>query len=122
MASRTSSHENATDTFASSTTAIDPSLTPSPAHYTRPHAQIHNATLKKALKFQRKIESYQTSIGKLTGKLSALLGGGGGSDLPIPFKAGRRKKRKMSAAAKAKLSAAAKLPWKKAKPAGKSRL
>jgi hypothetical protein len=81
--------------------------------------------LKRALKVQRKIESHQKSIEKLTGTLTKVLGGGGGSDLPIPFKTrkpARKPKRKMSAAAKAKISAAAKLRWKKAKAAGKSRL
>lgn len=83
------------------------------------------AQLKRALKTQRTIESFQTKIDSLTGKLSKILGGGGGSDLPIPFKTGkpgRKPKRKMSVAAKAKLSAAAKKRWAKAKAAGRKRL
>jgi hypothetical protein len=78
--------------------------------------------LSKALKLQRKIESHQNGIEKLTAKLSGLLGGGG-NGVPASFTVKKRKgRRKMSTAAKAKIAAAAKKRWAKARAAGKKRL
>jgi hypothetical protein len=79
--------------------------------------------LSKALKLQRKIESYQKSIDKWTGTLSRLLGGGGGNGVPAPFTVKKRKgRRKMSAAAKAKIAKVAKARWAKVKALGRNRL
>jgi hypothetical protein len=78
--------------------------------------------LKKALKIQHTIEFLQSKIDSLTGKLEKVLGGGNGG-MPSPFKAGksaRKPKREMSAAAKAKISAAAKLRWKNARAEGRA--
>jgi hypothetical protein len=81
------------------------------------------AQLSEALKVQRKIESHQKSIDKLTGTLSGLLEGGGGNGVPAPFTVKKQRgRRKMSDAVKARLAKAAKLRWKKAKAAGKNRL
>jgi len=57
----------------------------------------------------------------LQSKLDQLLGPSESKSVAT-VKPGRKPKRKMSAAAKAKISAAAKLRWKKAKAAAKSRL
>ena len=78
------------------------------------------AKLKIAHAIQRTIESLDAKILRQTAKLNKLLG----HEVPTPSgaKRGRKPKRKMTAAGKAKISAAAKLRWKKAKAAGKSRL
>lgn len=70
--------------------------------------------LKKAIKLREKMEALQTKLDQLLGS---------SENTPVAKgKPGRKPKRRMSAAAKAKISAAAKLRWKKAKAAGKSRL
>ena len=85
--------------------------------------QYTTAQLSKALKLQRKIESHQTSIEKLTAKLSGLLGGGGGNGVPAPFTVKKRKgKRKMSAAGRKAIALAANRRWAAVKKAGKNRL
>jgi hypothetical protein len=78
------------------------------------------AKLKLAHAIQRTIESLDSKILKLTAKLNKILDHE--PSTPHPVKRGRKPKRKMSAAVKAKLSAAAKLRWKKVKAAGKNRL
>lgn len=78
------------------------------------------AKLKLAHAIQRTIESLDAKIQKQTAKLNKILG----HDAPAPqgAKRGRKPKRHMSAAAKAKISAAAKKRWAKVKAAGKSTL
>jgi hypothetical protein len=70
--------------------------------------------LKQAIRLREKIEALQT-------KLDHILGSSGTTPA-AKGKPGRKPRRKMSAAAKAKISAAAKKRWAKAKAAGKSRL
>jgi hypothetical protein len=109
--------------------------------------QYTTAQLKKALKVQNKIETFQAKIDALTNEIAGILVGG---EIPVPFKKGKNKmsvagrariaaaqklrwakangkpvkkgKRKMSAAAKAKIAKAAKARWAKVKAAGKNTL
>jgi len=80
--------------------------------------QYTAARLKLAHSIQRTIESLQTKIDRLTGKLTKVIEGGSGAVAPK----GKRRRRKMSAAARKKIAAAAKARWAKAKAAGRSRL
>lgn len=79
------------------------------------------AQFKQAHVLKRRIESYEAKIHKITAKLEKVLGG---VETPVynGAKRGRKPKRKMSAAAKAKIAAAAKKRWARAKAAGKNRL
>ncbi len=67
--------------------------------------------LRKIANLKDKIEALQSELGK------ALAKAGG----PVA-KPGRKRQRKMSAAGRARISAAAKARWKKVKAAGKTRL
>ena len=70
--------------------------------------------LKKAIKLREKMEVLQTKLDQLLGSSESLPAAKG--------KPGRKPKRKMSAASRAKIAAAAKKRWAKVKAAGKSRL
>jgi hypothetical protein len=70
--------------------------------------------LKKAIRLREKMEVLQAKLEQILGSAD--------SAPAVKGKRGRKPKRTMSAAAKAKLSAAAKKRWAKAKAAGKSRL
>jgi len=70
--------------------------------------------LKKAIRLREKMEVLQAKLDQLLGSSE--------SAPAVKGKRGRKPKRHMSAAAKAKISAAAKKRWAKAKAAGKSRL
>jgi hypothetical protein len=70
--------------------------------------------LKKAIKLREKIEVLQSKLDQLLGATESLPTAKG--------KPGRKPKRKMSAASRAKIAAAAKKRWAKVKAAGKSRL
>src|SRR5580704_5384768 len=80
--------------------------------------------LKAAIKVQRTIESFQTKIDSLTGKLTRILGNG---DVPMTRAYGTGRK-KMSAAGRARIAAAQKLRWAKlkgdgtGKPAGRRKM
>lgn len=112
--------------------------------------QFTATQLKRALKIQRAIESLQTKVDSLTGKLAAVVGG----NTATPHRVANKKKgisaagrariaaaqrarwtnmkgkgrmskkgaKKMSAQTRAKMAAAAKARWAKAKAAGKNRL
>jgi hypothetical protein len=67
--------------------------------------------LRKAANLKDKIESLQNDLSRLLGKPEA-----------VEKKSTRRKRKPMSAAAKAKIAAAARARWKRAKAAGKTRL
>lgn len=79
--------------------------------------------LRRAAELKDKIESLQSELSKILG---------GGNGVPSPARRGRPargtesgemvKRRTMSAAGRAKIAAAAKLRWKKAKAAGKNSL
>lgn len=91
---------------------------------------ISAVALRRAADIQDKIES-------LSAELESILGGSGGNGVPSPARRGRPKggvvdrfkaargvkpRRKMSAAGRAKIAAAAKARWAKAKAAGKNSL
>jgi len=88
---------------------------------------ISSKDLRRAADLKDKIESLQS-------ELSKILSGGGGNGVPSPFVArrgkiargtesgGMRKRRKMSAAGRARIAAAARARWAKAKKAGNNRL
>ncbi len=71
--------------------------------------------LRKAIKIKARLETLQA-------RLDEILENDGG-EIPVPFFKGPKKGgRKMSAAGRAAISAAAKARWKAAKAAGKNRL
>jgi hypothetical protein len=78
------------------------------------------AKLKLAHAILRSIEALDTRVLKLTAKLNKILGKD--SAEVQPAKRGRKPRRKMSAAGKARISAAAKKRWAKAKASGKNSL
>jgi len=77
------------------------------------------AQLRKMIKIRERIDTLETQLEKLLGE-SASAGDGAA---PTSGKVdGRKRKRTMSAAHRAKLAKAAKARWKKAKAAGKRTL
>ena len=71
---------------------------------------ISATQLRRAADIQDKIESLQNELGKLLGNGSAIT-----ADAPKP----ERKRRKMSAAARAKIAAAQRARWAKVRSANK---
>jgi hypothetical protein len=76
-------------------------------------SHISAAALYKAVKIKSRIEALEQ-------KLSDLLDGGSQKGSTTVAKPGRR--RRMSAAGRARIAAAARLRWRKAKAAGRNRL
>jgi hypothetical protein len=68
----------------------------------------------------RNAAAIREKIDKLERELASLLGGSPAA--PVAAAVARKGRRPMSAAARAKMAAAAKARWKKAKAAGKNRL
>jgi hypothetical protein len=90
------------------------------------------AQLKQALAIKEKLESLESELQALLGDHQGHSTGNGtakrremsaaGSNGATPAKSGKKTRRKMSAAAKAKLAAIARKRWRKAKAAGKTAL
>jgi hypothetical protein len=72
---------------------------------------LSSQQLRRAAAIKEQIQSLETELGRILG-----------SSVKPVVAAAPKKRRKMSAAGRAKISAAAKARWKKAKAAGKKRL
>ena len=68
--------------------------------------------------YQSELERINEAIGAINAELNG--GGGGGGNIPSPFLKPRRKRRKMSAAARKRIGAATKLRWERWRKAQKA--
>lgn len=73
--------------------------------------------LRKVISIRKQIDALEAKLAKLTGKAS-----GNSAKNPADAFDAPKKRRKMSAAGRAKMAAAARKRWRKAKAAGKNRL
>ena len=83
-------------------------------------SNISATQLRRAAEIQDQIETLQSQLSKILGGGSEV--GNGVKRLGRPPGSGKKGKRKMSPAARARIAAAARLRWKKAKAAGRNSL